>query len=254
VVFENVKKAIQQGKLRDIQELIEDYPEQLKRDEPSTLHIAIKDIRNTLLNMQNANDGNTYLHCSVIEEQLPILNYFVTLEDIKPNVLNKSSETPLMIATQKKYIEGVRSLLKIDSINPNLRNNDAKTPLVEAASNGSIEMCNLLLGHPKTKVYLRDKINKNALDYLFEKKLLDKLSDASIARVKSSSYPNFEPEKPESWIEAIDETPGRLIAVFQLPSSVADSIVSQSIFSDHDYEFLNREMCKIFTSSSSLQK
>ncbi|WP_253306801.1 ankyrin repeat domain-containing protein [unidentified bacterial endosymbiont] len=248
-MIDEIRDSITENKLHDLQQTIDLYPKHLTKPKTNPLGLSEQTVRIKFINIQDSDNGNTMLHHAIIEKKMSILNYLVTLDGINGNLPNKSEETPLMLAVRNNYVDAARSLFTIDNLNVNLRDNDAQTPLLRAASNGSIELCNLLFEHAATKIHLKDRSGKSALDYLFERKQLDSLSDASIARIKSA-YPNFGQNTPESWIHSPDEKNGKLIAIFQLPTDFQlPTGTTLCSFLNCDIDKIGHDLSKFFTSS-----
>lgn len=242
--FIRMKNAVSENNFKELQRVVDDYPPYAKKNiinDDSTVEL----IRKRMINHRD-NDGNTLLHFAVMQRRILILNYLVALDGINPNLPNQLGETALMLAAQNNHIEESVTLFSIDNLNVNLRGRDAQTPLLKAASEGFVELCNVLIGDASTKIHLKDIHNKSVLDYLFEKKILDKLSGASIARIKGI-YPNFEPGNPASWLHPPQEISGRLIALFELPPSATDGLAAMPELSTTAYTFSDGVMRKIFT-------
>lgn len=245
--FTRMKNAVSKNDFRELQRVVDDYPPHAKKTS-ITDDSTVEQIRTRMINLRDDDDGNTLLHFAVMQRRTLLLNYLMTLDGINPNLPNQLGETPLMLAVKNNYIEEAVILFTVDNLNVNLRGRDAQTPLLKAASEGFLELCNVLIEYVSTKIHLKDIHNKNILDYLFEKKILDKLSGASIARIKGI-YPNFEPGNPESWIQAPHEISGRLIALFELPpSATTDSFGTLSEASAAECNLSDGLVRKIFIS------
>lgn len=242
--FTRMKNAVSKNDFRELQRVVDDYPPHAKKT--ITDDSTVEQIRTRMINLRDDDDGNTLLHFAVMQRKTLILNYLITLDGINPNLPNQLGETPLMLAVQNNYIEEAVILFTVDNLNVNLRGREAQTPLLKAASEGFVELCNVLIEYVSTKIHLKDINNKNILNYLVEKKILDKLSGASIARIKGI-YPNFEPGNSESWIQPPHEICGRLIALFELPpSATTDSFGTLSEVSTAEYKFSDGAVRKMF--------
>lgn len=242
--------AIRENNLELVKEIIAAYPVELNKTEKINGTISVEELRKRLLNLQRyEDDNNTLLHHAAINNSISVVDYLVTLDGINANLPNNSNETPLIIAVKNKQIEVVKSLFTITDLNVNLRDNDGKTALLKAASDGSIELYNLLFTHPTTEIQLRDKNGKNSLDYLSDKKELDKLSNDSINRIKKT-YSDFDLGVPESWMRSSKEQSRKLIALFHVPESFSDAMGPSSMLIDYNYKPLGDLISTAFKTES----
>lgn len=137
------------------------------------LEMIIRDKR-TDINIQNKNDKATILRLACIyakEDNLEgIIEILLNDNRINVNIQDSDGDTPLHGAVDWAGDSGsdraVSLLLKHPDIDLNVQNNDLDTPLhVAAFSRKSTERSlEMLLRHPRTNIYLKDKKGKTAYD------------------------------------------------------------------------------------------
>ena len=116
-----------------------------------------------LVNSKDATSSDTGLHIVARDRDLVWLR-FLLAKGARPDAANRAGDTPLSLATQLGWVDGVTALLaagaKVDAANTR-----GETPLILAVHNRDIPMIRLLLGQgadPKRS----DRIaGYSALDY-----------------------------------------------------------------------------------------
>lgn len=97
----------------------------------------------TIVDSRDLSDGHSALHTLVKRRDGPWLRYILTL-GANPNLPDKKGNTPLMLASQIGYIEGIEMLAqrgaKVDE-----PNDAGETPLILAVHKRDIPMLRILL-------------------------------------------------------------------------------------------------------------
>lgn len=106
----------------------------------------VKDLVNknsTVVDARDVTDGHTALHIATKRRDTGWLRYLLTL-GANPNVADKQGVTPLMLASQLGYVEGISMLAskgaKVDSANE-----AGETPLILAVHKRDLPMLRILL-------------------------------------------------------------------------------------------------------------
>lgn len=108
-----------------------------------TAELAKTATARTIINTRDPSTGETALHIVAKRRNLTWLN-FLLQKDADPNIRDNSGSTPLMIATQLSWGEGIELLLgRRASID--LANNLGETPLIRAVLNRDLATVRLLL-------------------------------------------------------------------------------------------------------------
>ena len=97
----------------------------------------------TVVNTRDITSGETGLHI-VVERRDPTWLGFLLQKGANPNLADKKGMTPLMLATQLRFVDGVRILLQRGAA-VNARNDQGETPLIRAVQLRDAELVRLLL-------------------------------------------------------------------------------------------------------------
>jgi ankyrin repeat protein len=104
-------------------------------------------IKNLNINLKfQDEDGNTIIHTTILQNNLPLLEELLTLKEIKQciDITNKAGYTPLLLAASENDLDSVKKLLEHQA-NPNIPNSNGNTPLHAAAYNNNEAMVAELL-------------------------------------------------------------------------------------------------------------
>ncbi len=96
-----------------------------------------------IVNTRDVTSGETALHIVVARRDATWTN-FLLQKGANPNLRDKQGTTPLMLATQLRFVEGARILLA-KKANVNQTNNRGETALIRAVQLRDSEMTRLLL-------------------------------------------------------------------------------------------------------------
>lgn len=116
-------QAVDKAKLEDVKELVNK--------------------NSTILDSRDLSDGHTALHITVKRRDAGWVRYLLSLGE-NPNVADKNGVTPLMLASQIGFVEGIEMLAqkgaKVDAAN-----DAGETPLILAVHSRDIPMLRILL-------------------------------------------------------------------------------------------------------------
>jgi len=99
----------------------------------------------TVINARDKTTGETALHI-VTQRRDDIWIRFLTQKGANPNIADKNGVTPLQIATNLGFVEGVEALLKAGA-DVDVANSTGETPLISAVLRRDIIMTRLLLAN-----------------------------------------------------------------------------------------------------------
>jgi len=97
-----------------------------------------------LINTRDISTGRTALHIVVARRDATWLKFLLG-KNANPNVRDKKGITPLMLATQLRFIEGVRILVK-QNVKIDESNHQGETALIRAVQLRDAELVRILLG------------------------------------------------------------------------------------------------------------
>ena len=97
----------------------------------------------TIVNSRDITSGETGLHIVTRQRNATWIR-FLAQEGANPNIADKNGVTPLMLATQLGYIEGVEALIAANA-RVDVTNNAGETPLISAVHNRDISLLEVLL-------------------------------------------------------------------------------------------------------------
>jgi ankyrin repeat protein len=107
---------------------------------------TVKDLINknaTVIDSRDVSDGHTALHTAVRRRDSVWLRYLLTF-DANPNLADKHGVTPLMLASQLGYVEGI-GILAAKGARVDTANDAGETPLILAVHRRDIPMVKILL-------------------------------------------------------------------------------------------------------------
>jgi ankyrin repeat protein len=126
---------------------------------------TVKDLiakNSTIIDSRDVTDGHTALHTSIRRRDTAWLRYLLTV-GANPNLPDKQGVTPLMLASQLGYIEGIEMLAskgaKVDA-----PNDAGETPLILAIHRHDMPMVRILLAGGADPS-LSDNSGRSARDY-----------------------------------------------------------------------------------------
>jgi ankyrin repeat protein len=96
-----------------------------------------------LVNTRDITSGDTGLHIVVARSDTVWLK-FLLQRGADPNIRNKKGITPLQLATQQGFVDGVEALIK-GGANVNISDQTGETPLISAVHARNVAMVRLLL-------------------------------------------------------------------------------------------------------------
>lgn len=146
-----------------------------------------------IVNTRDHSTGQTALHI-VVERRDNIWLAFLLQKGANPNVADKDGVTPLILATQLRFLDGVRTLLSPGKGREQTRvdeaNNQGETALIRAVHIRDAEMVRLLLANGADPDRTDTLAGKSARDYARE----DRRASAILAEIEKADSDN----KPET--------------------------------------------------------
>lgn len=107
---------------------------------------TVKDLVNknaTVIDSRDVTDGHTALHTAVKRRDSVWLRYLLTYR-ANPNLADKEGVTPLMLASQLGYVEGI-GILAAKGAKVDTANDAGETPLILAVHRRDLPMVKILL-------------------------------------------------------------------------------------------------------------
>lgn len=97
----------------------------------------------TIINSRDITNGETGLHIAAARRDLTWLQFLMG-KGANPNIADKKGVTPLMLATQLGFVEGVQALAK-GGARVDVANDAGETPLISAVHRRDIALMRVLL-------------------------------------------------------------------------------------------------------------
>lgn len=97
----------------------------------------------TVINARDISNGRTALHIAVSRRDSVWLNYIAS-EGANPNVADNRGVTPVMLASQLGWVEGVQALID-HGAQVDVPNSTGETPLISAVHRRDTQMMRILL-------------------------------------------------------------------------------------------------------------
>lgn len=116
----------------------------------------------TVINARDKGTGETAMHI-VTQRRDQLWIRFLADRGANPNIADKNGVTPLQIATNLGYVEGVEALLKAGA-NIDVANSTGETPLISAVLRRDVLMTRLLLANG-ANADRSDNSGRTARDY-----------------------------------------------------------------------------------------
>lgn len=117
----------------------------------------------TIVNTRELRTGNTALHI-VVERRDATWLAFLLQRGADPNIANAEGLTPLMLATNLRYMDGMEVLLSKNA-NINQANSSGETPLIRAVQLRDLAMVRLLLKNGANPDQADNIAGQSARDY-----------------------------------------------------------------------------------------
>lgn len=118
---------------------------------------------NVLINSRDVTSGETALHI-VTQRRDTTWIRFLTQRGANPNIADRNGVTPLVVASNLGYFEGVEALIKAGA-RVDVANNAGETPLIAAVHRRDIPMVRLLLENGANPDQ-NDNSGRSARDYV----------------------------------------------------------------------------------------
>ena len=134
----------------------------------------------TVINARDLSSGRTGLHIAVARRDIVWLNY-IAAEGANPNIADNRGVTPVMLASQQGWVEGVQALIKAGA-QVDVPNSTGETPLISAVHQRDTQMMRVLLsaGADPDRT---DNSGRSARDYA----RLDGRGSVTLAEIEQSA-------------------------------------------------------------------
>ena len=141
----------------------------------------------TLVNSQDLTNGESALHMLVRKRNIVWMRYLIQ-QGANVNISDKKGVTPLVLATQLGYVEGVEELIKARA-KLDIANDTGETPLIAAVHRRDFTMMRMLLkgGADPDRA---DSSGRTARDYA----LLDGANSALVSEIQKNEKPKGQRE------------------------------------------------------------
>lgn len=120
----------------------------------------------TVINARDLSSGETALHYTIQRRDL-VWTRWLLQENANPNVASKSGVTPLVMAAQMNFIEGVEALVE-GGADVDVANATGETPLISAVHARNYELMEVLL-RSGANPDRTDNSGRSARDYASER-------------------------------------------------------------------------------------
>ena len=141
----------------------------------------------TIVNSRDLTSGETGLHLT-IKRRDAVWTRWLLQQDANPNIADKNGVTPLLLAAQMNFIEGVEALIA-GGARVDVTNNTGETPLISAVHTRNTEMMEVLL-RAGANPDRADNAGRSARDYASERGA----GDRSLAVIEQNERPASERE------------------------------------------------------------
>jgi ankyrin repeat protein len=146
----------------------------------------------TVVNTKDVSSGDTAMHLVVARRDLTWLR-FLAAKGANVNVRNNKGETPLQLASNLGFVEGVEALLKLGA-KVDEPNSTGETPLIAATHRKDAAMARVLLragANPRRN----DNSGRSAIDYAE----LDGRSNPVLAEIENAAKVAAGRAKPQTY-------------------------------------------------------
>ncbi|WOE75827.1 ankyrin repeat domain-containing protein [Alterisphingorhabdus coralli] len=118
---------------------------------------------NTVINSRDIKSGETALHITIARRDL-LWTRFMLQKGANPNIETREGLTPLMLATNLRFVDGAEALLKRNAA-VDKANRSGETPLIRAVQLGDLAMVRLLLKNGADPDRVDSLAGQSARDY-----------------------------------------------------------------------------------------
>ena len=134
----------------------------VKDREGDVVTAALNEPGSTVVNTRDISSGETALHI-VTRRRDAVWIKFLTQKGANPNIADRSGVTPIQIASNLGYVEGVEALLKAGALVDDA-SSSGETALIAAVHRRDISMVRLLLANG-ANIDHNDNSGRSARDY-----------------------------------------------------------------------------------------
>ena len=119
------------------------FLEAIKKQDGTKVMKILTDTNSSIINTRDRGTGEGALHIIIRQGDSTWLRYLIQ-KGANPNIQDGRGNTPMMLAVEANYLEGVQILLRYGA-NSNLANASGETPLIRAVQQRKPEMVRILL-------------------------------------------------------------------------------------------------------------
>jgi len=119
------------------------FLEAIRKQDGTKAMQLISDSNGSILNTRDRDSGDGALHIVVRQGDSTWLRYLIQ-KGANPNIQDGRGNTPMMVAVETSYTEGVQILLRYGA-NVDLANSSGETPLIRAVQLRKVDMVRTLL-------------------------------------------------------------------------------------------------------------
>lgn len=119
------------------------FLEAVKERDGNTATDMLREPGSTVINARDLTSGETGLHVTTKQMNGTWVRWLLQ-EGANPNIADKNGTTPLMLATQIGYVEGVEALIE-GGAKVDVTNKTGETPLISSVHSGNLELVEILL-------------------------------------------------------------------------------------------------------------
>lgn len=119
------------------------FLEAIKKQDGTKVMQVLTDSNGSIINARDKATGEGALHIVTRQQDSTWLRFLIQ-KGANPNIQDNNGTTPMMIAVELGYIEGVQILIRYGA-NVNLANSSGETPLIRAVQLRKLELVRILL-------------------------------------------------------------------------------------------------------------
>lgn len=119
------------------------FIEAIKKQDGGKVMQILTDTNGSVINTKDKSNGEGALHIVARQGDSTWLRYLIQ-KGANPNIQDDRGNTPMMIAVELSYAEGVQILLRYGA-NVNLANSSGETPLIRAVQLRKLDLVRILL-------------------------------------------------------------------------------------------------------------
>jgi uncharacterized protein len=140
------------------------FLEAVRKADGATVDKYLRDESLGIVNTKDRTTGEAALHIAAARSDALYLRVLLQANNVNPNIQDRAGNTPLIVAAQQNWVEGVAILIKYRA-NVNLANSRGETPLILAVQLHNAELVRQLLAAGADADRADYQAGKSARDY-----------------------------------------------------------------------------------------